>query len=70
MKQLSDDRLRTAIKRGGAPTLIADTQLSVAGRAANGPFRGGNTPAGGIFDETARRQFVRDCKLEGLAKGG
>jgi hypothetical protein len=71
MKRQSDDRPDATINRD-SPTPIEDTQLSAANLpdcAADEPFRGSNAPAGKIFDERARRQFVRECQVEGLAKG-
>lgn len=32
-------------------------------------INGSGTRAGEIFDERARRQFLRECEKEGLAKG-
>src|SRR5262249_3934120 len=71
MKRQSDDRPDATINVDTHPP-FEDTHLPAAKLpdcGADDPFRGGNAPAGKIFDERARRQFVRECQVEGLAKG-
>lgn len=67
MKRLRSDRTQAATDKGSqtpiesAPPFAAD----LLAYAANGC----NAVAGRNFDESARQQFVRECEVEGLAKG-